>query len=140
MFSLRIVMMAVRSLRQNLMRSILATLGVIIGVGAVVSAVSILEGAQRDILQRFETLGADQVLVFNGSDSHSHRRTQGSFSCAIAQAALHENWRHLRAGRSVTNISAPSERMCWCPLTLPRVFGVLIDETAMCDLQQLPVS
>ncbi|MCH8150334.1 MAG: ABC transporter permease [Planctomycetes bacterium] len=76
MFSFRIVMMAIRSLRQNLMRSILATLGVIIGVGAVVSAVSILEGAQRDVLQRFETLGADQVLVFNGSDSHSHRRTQ----------------------------------------------------------------
>ena len=76
MFSLRIVLMAIRSLRQNLMRSILATLGVIIGVGAVVSAVSILEGAQRDILERFETLGADQVLVFNGSDSRSHRRTQ----------------------------------------------------------------
>ncbi len=76
MFFFRIIVMAVRSLKQNLMRSVLATLGVIIGVGAVVSAVSILEGAQRDILERFETLGADQVLVFNGSDQHAHRRTQ----------------------------------------------------------------
>jgi len=68
--------MAVKGLRQNLMRSMLATLGVIIGVGAVISAVSILEGAQLDILERFESLGADQVLVFNGSDRRSGRRAE----------------------------------------------------------------
>ncbi len=78
MFHLRIIQLAIRGLRQNLLRSMLATLGVIIGVGAVVSAVSILEGAQRDILERFESLGADQVIVFNGSDRHSGRRTQTS--------------------------------------------------------------
>ena len=76
MFHLRIVQMAVKGLRQNLMRSMLATLGVIIGVGAVISAVSILEGAQLDILERFESLGADQVLVFNGSDRRSGRRAE----------------------------------------------------------------
>lgn len=72
MFHFRIMQLAIRGLRQNLLRSMLATLGVIIGVGAVVSAVSILEGAQRDILERFESLGADQVIVVNGSsDRHS---------------------------------------------------------------------
>ncbi|UCE58509.1 MAG: ABC transporter permease [Phycisphaerales bacterium] len=75
MFHLRIMAMAIRGLQQNLLRSLLATLGVIIGVGAVVSAVSILEGAQRDILERFETLGADQVIVFNGTDRRSGRGT-----------------------------------------------------------------
>ena len=74
MFHVRIILMAIKSLRQNLLRSMLATLGVIIGVGAVVSAVSILQGAQRDILDRFETLGADQVIVFNGMDERGHRR------------------------------------------------------------------
>jgi putative ABC transport system permease protein len=69
-------MTSLRGLRQNLLRSLLATLGVIIGVGAVVAAVSILEGAQRDILDRFESLGADQVIVFNGSERRSHRATQ----------------------------------------------------------------
>src|SRR3990172_4959371 len=78
MFHLQILFMAFRGLRQNLVRSLLATLGVIIGVGAVVSAVSILEGAQRDILDRFESLGADQVLVFNGQDKRGSRRTQMS--------------------------------------------------------------
>ena len=70
--------MAFRGLRQNMVRSMLATLGVIIGVGAVVSAVSILQGAEKDILQRFETLGADQVLVFNGSDRRGARQTTSS--------------------------------------------------------------
>jgi len=76
MFHLQILLMAFRGLRQNLIRSMLATLGVIIGVGAVVAAVSILQGAEKDILGRFETLGADQILVFNGSERRSHRQTQ----------------------------------------------------------------
>jgi len=56
----------------------LATLGVIIGVGAVVAAVSVLEGAEREVLDRFESLGADQVIVFNGSQRRRHRVTQVS--------------------------------------------------------------
>ena len=76
MFHIRLIVTALRSLVQNLLRTLLATLGVIIGVGAVVAAVSILEGARGDILERFETLGADQLLVFNGSEKRSHRHTQ----------------------------------------------------------------
>lgn len=76
MFHLKLILTALQGLRQNLLRSLLATLGVIIGVGAVVAAVSILEGAQRDILDRFESLGADQVIVFNGSERRRHRVAQ----------------------------------------------------------------
>lgn len=78
MFHFQILLMAFRGLWQNLVRSMLATLGVIIGVGAVVSAVSILEGAQQDILGRFESLGADQLYIFNGSDRGAHRQVQTS--------------------------------------------------------------
>ena len=75
MFHLRIMAMAIRGLQQNLLRSLLATLGVVIGVGAVVSAVSILEGAQHDILNKFESLGADQVIMLNGTQQHGHRQS-----------------------------------------------------------------
>ncbi len=78
MFHLKIAMMAIRGLRQNLLRTMLATLGVVIGVGAVVSAVSILEGAEKEILGKVESLGADRVLIFNGSDKKSHRAVQVS--------------------------------------------------------------
>ena len=78
MFHLRILIAAFLSLRQNLLRTMLATLGVVIGVGAVVAAVSILEGSQRWVLDRVEALGADQLLVINGSEERSHRRMQKS--------------------------------------------------------------
>jgi putative ABC transport system permease protein len=73
MFLFQIIKMAIKGLQTNLLRSLLATLGVIIGVGAVVSAVSILEGSQRDILEQFESLGADQVIVVNGQREHGGR-------------------------------------------------------------------
>ena len=92
MFHLQIILMALRGLRQNLLRSMLATLGVIIGVGAVVSAVSILEGAQRDILDKFESLGADQVIVLNGTHQRGHRRRQvSSLEPEDAERILQDN-------------------------------------------------
>jgi len=76
MFHWWIILTALQGLRQNLLRTMLATLGVVIGVGAVVAAVSILEGSQRWVLERVEALGADQLLVLNGSEERTHRRTQ----------------------------------------------------------------
>lgn len=63
MFVIQIILMAFRGLRANLLRSLLATIGVIIGVGAVISAISILEGTQRDIIERFESLGSETILI-----------------------------------------------------------------------------
>jgi putative ABC transport system permease protein len=67
MFFLRICLMAWRGLRANWLRSMLATLGVIIGVAAVIAAMSILEGAQRDITDRIKSLGSDQITVYPAS-------------------------------------------------------------------------
>lgn len=78
MFFFRICVMAANSLRANLMRSVLACVGVIIGVAAVVSAMSILEGSRRTMLGQLEGLGADQVIVSNGSSSR--RRSSRAFS------------------------------------------------------------
>lgn len=91
MFHFQILLMAIRGLRQNMVRSMLATLGVIIGVGAVVSAVSVLQGAERDILLRFESLGADQVLIFNGQERGSRRTTKSSLLPEDADKILEEN-------------------------------------------------
>ena len=81
MFFLRICLMAGRSLQANLLRSILACLGVIIGVAAVVSAMSILEGSSRDVVSKIESLGADQVFVMNGTSQRQGGR-------AIARLSL----------------------------------------------------
>ncbi len=63
MFWLRILWMGLRSLQANMLRSLLATLGVIIGVGAVISANAVLTGAQKGFMDRFESLGANMVYV-----------------------------------------------------------------------------
>lgn len=76
MFFFRIIYTALQSLRQNMLRTMLATLGVLIGVGAVVAAVSILEGSQKAVLGMVEGLGADQLMIVNGSDEKSTRRTR----------------------------------------------------------------
>lgn len=92
MFYLRILLTAFRSLRQNMLRSLLATLGVIIGVSAVIAAASILQGAKRDILDRFESLGADQIIVVNGTERRSHRATpKSSLLPEDADLILREN-------------------------------------------------
>ncbi len=76
MFAFRLILASLRGLQTNLMRSLLATLGVIIGVTAVVSAMSILAGAEREIAQRFESMGADQIMVVPGSGGRGHRQAR----------------------------------------------------------------
>ncbi|MFC1909551.1 ABC transporter permease [Chloroflexota bacterium] len=51
------------------MRSFLTILGIVIGVGAVISLMSIGRGAEQDIISRIETLGSNLVFVRPGSTS-----------------------------------------------------------------------
>ncbi len=76
MFIFRLIWTGLLGLKTNLMRSLLAMLGVIIGVSAVVSAMSILAGAQKDISERFESMGADQIMIVSGNSER--RRTRDS--------------------------------------------------------------
>jgi len=86
--------MAWRGLRANLLRSLLATLGVIIGVAAVIAAMSILEGTKRDIMDRFKSLGSDQITVYPASARREGREVgvvqtlKPEDADAIAQSSL----------------------------------------------------
>jgi len=63
LFLLRLIITAMRSLDANFLRSVLATLGVVIGVMAVISAMSIMEGSRKEILGKFENLGSNVLYV-----------------------------------------------------------------------------
>jgi len=67
MFYLRVLQAAIQALRTNLLRSLLATLGVIIGVAAVVAAMSILQGATREILKTVNSFGSNVLMVHPGA-------------------------------------------------------------------------
>ncbi len=63
MFPFRLALTALRSLDSHFLRSLLATLGVLIGVASVVACMSILEGFSQDIAKRFKSLGSNLLYV-----------------------------------------------------------------------------
>ncbi len=70
MFLLRMMLIALRSLRANFVRSILAALGIIIGVGTVIAAVGVIEGATRDWLTDMQKVGSNVMWLRPGSTRH----------------------------------------------------------------------
>ena len=57
---------AMRSLRSNMLRSVLTTLGIIIGVAAVIVMVSVGNGAKEQINSMIDTMGANVMMVVPG--------------------------------------------------------------------------
>jgi len=58
---------ALLALRRNIMRSILTTLGIIIGVAAVIAMMEIGKGSSSSIQRTISSMGADVVLVMPGT-------------------------------------------------------------------------
>lgn len=67
---------ACRSLRVHKMRSILTILGVIVGVAAVVCMVSIGLGAQAQVSEKIQTLGANLLLITPGAQGSGGARLE----------------------------------------------------------------
>src|SRR4029079_13376994 len=60
---------AVRALRRNTLRTVLTMLGIIIGVGAVITMVSIGNGAKSQIESQIASLGQNMIQVMSGNFS-----------------------------------------------------------------------
>jgi putative ABC transport system permease protein len=60
------VAVALQSIRANMLRSVLTMLGIIIGVGAVITMVALGSGAQKAVQDRIAALGANVFTVFAG--------------------------------------------------------------------------
>src|SRR5262249_18616757 len=64
---LAILRVAVRALLRNKMRSFLTTLGIIIGIAAVIAMVAIGEGAKNRVEEAFASMGTNLLIVMPGS-------------------------------------------------------------------------
>lgn len=60
-----------RALRKNKVRSILTTLGIIIGVAAVITMVALTQGAKETIKEQITSLGGNSLIVNAGSRTRS---------------------------------------------------------------------
>jgi putative ABC transport system permease protein len=56
-----------RALRRNKMRSVLTMLGIIIGVGSVIAAVSITTGATKQVENKVTAMGLNVITIFSGN-------------------------------------------------------------------------
>lgn len=67
MISFITILLAIRALRRNPMRSLLTMLGIIIGVAAVIAMVAIGQGAKSQVEAQIASLGQNVILVMAGN-------------------------------------------------------------------------
>lgn len=96
-----------RSLMGNKMRSFLTTLGVVIGVGAVITMISIGRGAKVDISERIKSLGSNVLAIRPGSQQFGMVR----FGRGSVMTLKYEDAQTIRErSQYVTNISPEVSR------------------------------
>jgi len=82
------LVLALRAIRRNLMRSALTTLGIVIGVAAVVTMVTVGRGATRAVAAQIESLGSNLLMVRPGQRLGPGRDVAGAPFFKIADAQV----------------------------------------------------
>ncbi len=77
---LPVLKIALRALARNKVRSMLTMLGIIIGVGSVITMVSLGQGAQQQVRQQISSMGTNLLIVTSGS------RTSGGVRGGVGSA------------------------------------------------------
>ena len=95
MFVLDVLRQALESIGASLFRALLTMLGMIIGVAAVVTMVSLGTGAQRAVEQQMEALGADILAVTNSQRRFRGVSLENSSLSSGDALALRRDARHL---------------------------------------------
>ncbi|MCX6877516.1 MAG: ABC transporter permease [Verrucomicrobia bacterium] len=67
MKALRILLASLTALRRNVLRSALTTLGIVIGVGAVIAMMEIGNGSSAAIQKTIASMGANTLMIFPGA-------------------------------------------------------------------------
>jgi putative ABC transport system permease protein len=64
------IQVALSAIRANKLRSFLTALGIVIGVGAVITMVALGSGAQKSVQDRIQALGTNLLTVYAGQSMH----------------------------------------------------------------------
>ena len=97
---------AVRALRVNKLRSALTMLGIVIGVGAVITMVAVGAGAQARVAEQIQSLGSNMIIVLSGSITAGGVRMGSGSQLTITED---DAWAIQREVRTVT-AAAPTSR------------------------------
>lgn len=97
---------ALTSIRSNKLRSFLTVLGIIIGVGSVMTMMSLVEGARRNVLKQFQSLGASTIFVVFAPEEKTLRKRGVFKGLTMADAEA------IRRGCDLVSLVCP-ERSFW---------------------------
>jgi putative ABC transport system permease protein len=96
MLLIEIIRVALDGIRSNKLRSLLTALGIIFGVGAVITMNALGSGAQQAVQDRIQALGPTLLNVFSGQDFRGGVAVSGAASLTFADAlALAERARYI---------------------------------------------
>jgi putative ABC transport system permease protein len=101
-FFLIAIKIALRALRRNALRSLLTTLGIIIGVAAVIAMVSIGQGASVSVQAKIASLGNNMLVILSGSTTQAGVRTGSSGAPTLTVSDARAILRECPAVRVVT--------------------------------------
>lgn len=87
-FFLEIVRLGLTNLRLHMLRSILTALGIILGVAAVITMVSIGEGSKLQALDRLERLGAKNIIIRSIKPPETGQASGGSQRSFVSKFGL----------------------------------------------------
>jgi putative ABC transport system permease protein len=76
---------ALRALRVNKLRSMLTMLGIIIGVGAVITMIAVGGGAQQRVAEQIKSLGSNLMIIIPGSTTSGGVRMGSSSAQSLTE-------------------------------------------------------
>jgi putative ABC transport system permease protein len=82
--SLNALLLALRAIRRNLMRSFLTVLGIVIGVAAVITMVTLGNGATRMVSDQISSLGSNLLILRPGQQLGPGRDSAGAANFRLA--------------------------------------------------------
>ncbi len=87
-FFFEIIRLGLKNLRLQLVRSFLTALGIILGVGAVITMVSIGEGTKQEALRQIEQLGARNIIIRSQKPADSVASQGGQQTSFVARYGI----------------------------------------------------
>jgi putative ABC transport system permease protein len=88
---LHALLLALRAIRRNLMRSFLTVLGIVIGVAAVITMVTLGNGATRMVSDQISSLGSNLLILRPGQQLGPGRDSAGAANFRLADVEALEN-------------------------------------------------
>jgi ABC-type antimicrobial peptide transport system permease subunit len=126
---------ALSALRRNVLRSILTTLGIVIGVGAVITMVEIGQGSKSAVAESIQSLGANNLLIMPGQATSGGVSFGGGSSPTLTPADADVIVREVPSASAVAPVVRARTQVVaagknWVPLY---IYGTTADFLAVRD-------